>query len=425
MIASLPSLGLLTLAGMTPDSIELSYHEVPDPEALDGDLPDEFAEFDAVAISSFTAMIKDAYSLATRFRTRGVPVILGGLHVSLMPDEAEQHADAIVIGEAENVWPQVLDDLLSGTLKPRYDGRDRVFNLARSPMPRFDLLEIDRYNRLTVQTQRGCPYDCEFCASSIRLQPRFRTKPVDRVLAEIEFIKSLWPHPFIEFADDNTFADKRHGRALAEAMAGTEVRWFTESDISVADDAELLALLARSGCAQILIGLESPQPGPLSGIETKGDWKHRQADRYAEAVARIQDAGITVNGCFVLGLDGTDERAFDAVHEFVDHTGLYEVQITLMTPFPRHPTLRPPPRRWPHSPTRSLGTLHPLRCQFPTQPHERGDPRIRIPRAGRPHLQHRLHRSTPPLLPQTPQRNPAAVKRGKATRGIQEVAAWL
>ena len=204
-------------------------------------------------------------------------------------------------------------------------------------MPRFDLLDISKYNRLTVQTQRGCPFDCEFCGASIRLNPRFRTKPIERVLAELHAIKKIWPHPFIEFADDNTFADKRHGLALAEAMEGEGVRWFTETDISVADDPKLLKALARSGCAQILVGLESPQVGALAGVEQKGNWKQRQVDRYKDAIARIQDAGVTVNGCFVLGLDHSDESSFDAVYDFVEETGLYEVQVTLMTAFPGTP----------------------------------------------------------------------------------------
>ena len=127
------------------------------------------------------------------------------------------------------------------------------------------------------------------------------------------------------------------GRELAEAMIGEGVRWFTETDISVADDPALLKALSRSGCAQILIGLESPQSSALAGIEQKGNWKQRQADRYKDAIRRIQDAGVTVNGCFVLGLDDTDLSSFDAVYDFVDEVGLYEVQVTLMTPFPGTP----------------------------------------------------------------------------------------
>ena len=334
VIASLPSLGLLTLAGMTPEEIEMEYVEVPDLDALEGGLP---GDFDVVAISSFSSMIKDAYELAGRYRAAGSTVILGGLHVTLMPDEAAQHADIILIGEAEPVWGTLLEDLRQGHAQPRYDARKTTFDFANSPMPRFDLLDISQYNRLTVQTQRGCPFDCEFCAASIRLNPRFRTKPVDRVLAEIHAIKEIWAHPFIEFADDNTFANKRHGRELAEALEGEGIRWFTETDISVADDPALLKALSRSGCAQILIGLESPQSPALLGVEQKGNWKQKQAGRYKDAIRRIQDAGVTVNGCFVLGLDNTDSSSFDAIYDFVEETGLYEVQVTLMTAFPGTP----------------------------------------------------------------------------------------
>lgn len=333
VIASLPSLGLLTLAGMTPERVELTYLDVPDPDNLDT-LP---GDFDVVAISSFSAQIKEAYRLADRYREAGVTVLMGGLHVTLCPDEAATHADCIVIGEGEPVWPELIEDLHRNALKPRYDARGRDFDFRQSPMPRFDLLDPSQYNRITVQTQRGCPYRCDFCAASIRLNPRFKTKPVDRVIAEIHRIKEVWPHPFIEFADDNTFADKTHGRALARALIPEGLRWFTETDISVARDPELLSLLKESGCAQILIGLESPTSSGLDGLEHKANWKRKQVDSYKRAIAAVQDAGVTVNGCFVLGLDGSDTTSFDAVFEFVRETGLYEVQITVITPFPGTP----------------------------------------------------------------------------------------
>lgn len=333
VIASLPSLGLLTLAGMTPEQVDLEYLEVPDVDTLT-DLP---GDFDVVAISSFSAQIKQAYTLADRYREAGVTVILGGLHVSAFPWEASHHADSIVVGEAEPVWPRLIQDLRAGALKPMYDGRSNRFNLADAPMPRFDLLDISKYNRLTVQTQRGCPHDCEFCGASIRLAPGYRTKPVAKVIAELRRIKERWPHPFIEFADDNTFANKRHGGELVRAMIPEGVRWFTETDVSVADDPELLELLRESGCAQVLIGLESPVASDVQGLELRANWKKRRVDKYKQAIARIQEAGITVNGCFVLGLDHQDRTCFDAVFNFVRETGLYEVQITVMTPFPNTP----------------------------------------------------------------------------------------
>jgi radical SAM superfamily enzyme YgiQ (UPF0313 family) len=333
VIASLPSLGLLTLAGLTPPHVEVEYLEVPELDALEA-LP---GGFDAVAISSFTARIKDAYRLADRYRAQGVKVILGGLHVTILPEEAARHADAVVVGEAEAVWPTVVGDLEADALKARYTAPPRPFDLAHAPMPRFDLLDPSQYNRLTVQTQRGCPFHCDFCAASIRLRPGYRTKPISRVLAEIDAIRRIWDEPFIEFADDNTFADKRHGRALAEGLRDQGLKWFTETDISVGSDPALLQAMKESGCAQLLVGLESPQAAALDGLEHRSNWKRRRLDGYRRAIDAIQGAGITLNGCFVLGLDGTDAGSFDAVYDFVKETGLYEVQITVMTPFPGTP----------------------------------------------------------------------------------------
>jgi radical SAM superfamily enzyme YgiQ (UPF0313 family) len=332
-VASLPSLGLLTLAGLTPPEIDIEYIEVRDLDAL----PAIPSGFDAVAISSFTAQIGQAYRLADAYRARGTHVVLGGLHVTALPDEAAAHADAIVLGEGEPAWPAVMRDLQARALQPRYDARAVSFDLADAPLPRFDLLDVSRYNRLTVQTQRGCPHRCEFCASSVRLSPRYKVKPVTKVIAEIRRIKELWPRPFIELADDNTFVNKRHSKELLRAIAAEGIRWFTETDISVADDAELLDLMRDSGCAQILIGLESPSRPALDGLEQRGNWKLKRRDRYAWAIERIHSRGITVNGCFVLGLDHTGPESFDAVCRFVRVLGLYEVQITILTPFPGTP----------------------------------------------------------------------------------------
>jgi len=332
-IASLPSLGLLTLAGMTPDDIDLGYFEVDDIAEFPG-LPDDY---DVIAISSFTAQMKDAYVLADQFRAQGKRVILGGLHVTARPDEARQHADSIIIGEGEPSWPGLIDDLKKGELREVYDSRATPFDLADAPMPRYDLLDPERYNRLTVQTQRGCPFDCEFCAASIRLSPQFRVKPVAKVIAEIRRIKEIWPKPFIEFADDNTFANKKHAKRLVRALIPEHIKWFTETDISVARDSELLALMRDSGCAQVLIGLESPTLAGLTGIEQKSNWKARQLDGYYAAINKIQSYGITVNGCFVMGIDRTGPESFQQVLDFVRDSGLYEVQVTIQTAFPATP----------------------------------------------------------------------------------------
>ena len=332
VIAQLPSLGLLTLAGLTPDTDVMSYHEIFD---YSQESPPD-GPFDLVAISSFTAQIEDAYRLADHYRQQGTKVVLGGLHVSSLPTEALPHADAIIVGEAEEVWPRLLEDARAGTLKKVYHPT-RQWNLADSPMPRFELLDPAKYNRITVQTSRGCPWRCDFCASSILIAPRYQTKPVAKVLAELRRIKSIWHRPFIEFADDNTFVNKAYSKELMRALIPEGIRFFTETDVSFADDPELIALAHEAGCKQVLIGLESPNLTGLDGLELQSNWKLKQQDRYLRAIDRIQSAGITVNGCFILGLDGHTPAVFDAVVDFVKLSGLYEVQVTIQTPFPGTP----------------------------------------------------------------------------------------
>lgn len=330
VIASLPSLGLLTLASLTPSDIEIKYLEI---EEFDKNtaLPEEF---DVVAISSYTAQINSAYILADKYKKQGAKVILGGLHVSALPGEALKHADSILVGEGEIYWEKVIEDLKKGKLEQVYDARDLEFDFNNSLIPSYELLDINKYNRLTVQTQRGCPFKCEFCASSIQLTNKYKLKPINKVINEIQKIKSIWDRPFIELADDNTFANKLHSKRLVKALTKLDIKWFTETDISVANDDELLSLLADSGCRQLLIGLESPSKKSLHNLELKTNWKEKQLDKYYEAIYKIQNKGISVNGCFVFGMDGQDLSIFDKTLAFVKESGLTEVQVTIQTPFP-------------------------------------------------------------------------------------------
>jgi radical SAM superfamily enzyme YgiQ (UPF0313 family) len=355
VIAQLPSLALLTLAGATPDDVEVEYVEVDDVA--------DFAarprlDFDLVALSTYTARAFDAYRVADAYRARGVPVVFGGLHATVLPDEAAGHADAVVVGEGELTWPEVVRDFRRGGragLKRVYrEPRPGQFNLRAAPLPRFDLLartppgppaglpdpgtsgELHRlgpYNRIAIQTTRGCPWDCDFCAASKLYGPRYRVKPVARVLEEVDLVRSLWRRPFLEFADDNTFVHKPWAKHLLRELADRDVRYFTETDVSVADDEELLDLLYPSGCRQVLIGFESPRRENLKGMD-RANWKVRQHGRYLEVIDKVQSRGVSVCGCFIVGLDGDTPEVFDELAEFIERSRLLEVQITVLTPFP-------------------------------------------------------------------------------------------
>jgi radical SAM superfamily enzyme YgiQ (UPF0313 family) len=333
-IAKLPSLSLLTLAAYSPSNWHCTYLDVDEL----GEFPVDVilnGEYDLVAITTFTARAYDAYSLADQIREKGIKVVIGGLHASALPLESAQHADSVVQGQGELIWPQLLEDFESGELKPFYSSFKHshpASPLQNSKTPRYDLIDFNHYNRVTLQTSRGCPLHCSFCAAS-RTICDYQLKPIENIRQELHRIFELWDRPFLELADDNTFVDKTWSKELLKLFRDFPMRWFTETDISVADDPELLELLAESNCAQILVGLESAVPQSLTGIDSH-DWKRRQYNHYLEKIERIQSHGISVNGCFILGLDCDDERVFELTRDYINSSSLSEVQITLLTPFP-------------------------------------------------------------------------------------------
>ncbi len=332
VIASMPSLGLLTIAGATPRHWHVDYVDIDD---LDESAIQAWIDMrpDLVAVSSLTARINDAYQVLAMFRTAGICTAVGGLHASVLPSEAMEHADVVVRGQGEWIWPQVIRDFEANELQRIYDGMHVQMLLDEAPMPRYDLLDPQRYNRISLQTTRGCPLDCKFCAASRLISP-YKRKSISRIRSELTSILAIWDKPFIELADDNTFVNKAWSRELAELMAEfPQVRWFTETDISISQDRELLELLSNSGCAQVLIGLESVSTGSLSETD-RGQWKKRQHSEYAERIKEIQDSGISVNGCFVFGFDHDTPDIFEKTWEFIQESGLSEVQATVLTPFP-------------------------------------------------------------------------------------------
>lgn len=323
-IAELPALGALTLAGLTPEPWSCSYRGTPEVsnasiERILADQPD------LVAISALTASIEEAYRLSSRLRTHRIPTVIGGLHASACPEEAELFCDSVIVGRGESVWPQVLQDVLAGTLQRRYVVPLNTMPLW--PMPRFDLLP-HRPARFTLQTQAGCPLACGFCGAS-RLLSRFAEKPIERIREELAVIQRLMPRPLIELADDNTFAGSRDVDALFDALRDVRARWFTEADWRIGERPEILQRLSSSGCQQVLMGIESlvfRYPG-------MGE-KQAELNRIMNAVDAIQSAGVAVNGCFIIGAEGETAHSLESLTEFLLNCSLAEIQVTLQTPFP-------------------------------------------------------------------------------------------
>ncbi|APZ92020.1 B12-binding domain-containing radical SAM protein [Fuerstiella marisgermanici] len=323
-LAELPALGMLTLAGLTPKPWSCSYHGVQTyTEKVVQQITDE--QPDLVAISALTASVEEAYILSDRVRAAGVQVVMGGLHVSACPEEAETHCDAVIVGRGERVWHQVLQDTLGGQLQRRYTSEGNLPPLW--PMPRFELLG-HRPPRFTLQTQTGCPFSCDFCGSS-RLLGRFFEKPIENIREELAIIAQITPRPMIELADDNTFAGSRNVQPLFNAFSAVNARWFTEADWRIGECADVLRGLAASGCVQVLVGIESlvfRYPGMGK--------KQAELDRIMNAVTAIQDAGVAVNGCFIAGAEGETPESLDRLTDFLLRSPLAEVQVTLQTPFP-------------------------------------------------------------------------------------------
>lgn len=331
-IGALPALGLLTLAGMTPTDWDITYHEaVGDTASLADAIAAQRPTL--AAVSALTASVTDAYALAAALRARAIPTVLGGLHATTCPDEAAQHFDSVCIGDGEPVWLDILADARRGRLKPIYRA-PAPFDLAAAPLPRLDLLGGGQRPRYTLQTARGCPMACEFCGAS-RLLGHFREKPLDRIKAELDQIRTLYPRATIELADDNTFAGGRDAGTLLSVFVRSGLRWFTECDWRIGERPDVLARLAGAGCVQVLIGVESVAHA-FSGMGAK----RAPVPRILDAVNRIQDAGVAVIGCFVVGADSDDAESIYALGEWLLDAPFADVQLTLQTPFPGTPLRR-------------------------------------------------------------------------------------
>lgn len=288
---------------------------------------------DLVGITAFTSNINRAYTIAAICRKRGLPVVIGGIHASMLPEEAAQHADAVVVGEAEGIWPQLLSDFEHGRLQKRYDG-PRMDLHQGAVRPRRDLFHPG-YFWQSVQTSRGCPFDCHFCSVSRYLGHQYRQRPVEDVLSELAAIDS----PHIAFVDDNLVghspASKARAKALFQGMVARKLnkRWWMQTSINAAEDETLVQSAARAGCLFVFIGFETIEHSTLQQMH-KGINLKASVQSYARVVRTFHRHGIGVLGAFIIGNDHETPAYYRRLARFMLSSGIDAFQISILTPLP-------------------------------------------------------------------------------------------
>ncbi len=317
---------LLVVAALLPTDCQITL--------IDENFEDiDFEErYDLVGITAMTQRANRAYQIADEFRKKGTKVILGGIHPTILPEEAKQHADAVLIGEAEEIFSNFIRDFLKNSIKSFYKTSQPV-DITRSPLPRYDLLKPENYNMIWIQTTRGCPIDCEFCAASKVYGLKFRHKAVGQVIKEVSLVKRIWNNALIGFSDDNMFINRKYAKEMLEELAHLNIRWITQTDISIAGDKRFLRLLRKSGCMMLFIGFESLSENTLKSVDTHG-WKSKFLPEYKFLIREIQSYGIGVMGAFIVGFDNDDVSVFDKIADFVLENNLYGAQVTILTPLP-------------------------------------------------------------------------------------------
>jgi radical SAM superfamily enzyme YgiQ (UPF0313 family) len=315
-------LTLTTLAALVPSELDAEL-QLFDEGITDVPLD---LDVDLVGLTVITGTARRAYELADHFRKRGITVVLGGPHVTLIPDDAAPHADAVVVGYAEDSWPQLLRDFQNGRLRSRYDQGPNL-DLADRPFARRDLLPGDRYLTNNVfEATRGCIHNCDFCVVPTAWGRKPYQKPVEQVIADI---RQHGARKLI-FVDLNLIADRDHALRLFTALIPLRVQWYGLATVLLADDLELLELAGRSGCKGLLMGLESISPQNLRQSH-KG---FNSPEKFVRVVERLHQNGIALQGCFVFGLDHDEPDVFLKTAEFAVQAHIDLPRFAIVTPFP-------------------------------------------------------------------------------------------
>lgn len=316
---NLPLLAALTPPGHTVTLVEEAFA----PDDMD-------QEVDLVGITLMTELVPRAYQIADAYRRKGVTVVMGGMHATILPEEALQHADAVVVGEAEEIWPQLVADAAAGQLQRIYRA-DKASCLDGLPHPRrelFPAIQGKGYGPIPsgVETSRGCPYDCEFCCIGQTLGQKYRVRPVSEVIAEIKAIDS----PYLFFVDDSLGLNRDAAKQLFTEMIPLGRQWLAQGTVSLAEDLELLDLMKRAGCMGLLVGFESVQKGTQDEVNKI---KSLSIDFY-EAMRRFHHQGFGILGCFVFGFDFENKDVFEQTLKFILKSRMDCVQLRILTPYP-------------------------------------------------------------------------------------------
>lgn len=340
-----PPLNLALLAALAP---EYRYKIIDENIDSINSEREEIEEADIIGLTAMTAQAPRAYELADRFRRMGKTVIMGGMHVSAMPDEALEHCHAVVVGEAEGIWPKLLEDYEEGQLKRIYKNKE-LPDLSGLPIPRRDLLKRENYLGFnTLHASRGCPHNCSFCGVSRFFGKRYRFRPVGEVVQEIKgmieadsisfwrrAMARLWnkacANPFA-FLDDNIFGQKDYARKLFKTLTPLGIFWGSQASVNIArpENEDLLKLAAESGCRFLFVGFESIDQSSLDETGKRINNPHM----YSEAVKLFHEYGICVLGAFVFGFDSEDRTIFKRTVEFAQKIRLDAAQFTVLTPLP-------------------------------------------------------------------------------------------
>ena len=318
-------LTLTTLAALVPEELEAEIRLVDEGvETLD-----EGFDADLVGITAITGTSPRAYTIADEARRRSIPVVLGGVHPTLMPQEAEQHADAVVVGFAEKTWPRLLRDFKNGRMKKFYGPADDL-SLEGLPIPRRDLLRKNRYITVnSVYATRGCPNRCRFCVIPVVWGQKSYFRPIREVIGEIEALEGR----DLVLIDPNLVSDREYAKGLFEALIPLQKKWYGLATTEVTNDDELFQLLVRSGCKGLFMGFESVSQNTLNEID-KG---FNPVNRYRDIVSKLHDHGIAIQGAFVFGFDSDGPTVFERTVELIAKLKIDLPRYSVFTPFPGTP----------------------------------------------------------------------------------------